>query len=72
MVVDEEVESCAGVGVSAVAVDAGMGLTVSVGWGVEDWVSLSESSSHPMLSVGDIAAPGDMGISCVSCMWRVP
>ena len=55
MVVDDDDKSWAGVGVSAVV---GAGLTGAGGWGVEAWDSLSESSSQPMFSVGDIAAPG--------------
>ena len=55
MVVEDDARSWAEVGVSLAF--AGTGLTVAGGWGVEAWDSLSESSSQPMLSVGDMAAP---------------
>ena len=55
MVVDDDVRSWAEVGISLAV--AGMGLTVAGGWGVEAWDSVSESSSQPMFSVGDMAAP---------------
>lgn len=48
MVVDEEFEG------AVVDFDA---LGVSAGCGVEGWDSLSESSSQPMFSAGERAAP---------------
>ena len=48
MVVDEEFEG---------AMVALVALGVSAGWGVAAWDSLSESSSQPMFSAGESAAP---------------
>jgi len=54
IVVDEEFEG------AVVDLEA---LGVSAGCGVEDWDSLSESSSQPMFSVGDRVAPTVRSVS---------
>jgi len=54
IVVDEEFEG------AVVDLEA---LGVSAGCGVEDWDSLSESSSQPMFSAGERAAPAVLGVS---------